>query len=135
LSTELTPELRQLVHGRANGRCEYCLLPESFAVHRHEPDHIIPRQHDGPTTEDNLALACMRCNRHKGPNIGSLDPLTGQLVLFFNPRTQSWATHFRLEDGYIQPLTPEARVTVKIFHLNDAHRVQERVALIKAKRY
>ncbi len=35
---------------------------------------------------DNLALACLRCNRHKGPNVGSFDPLTGQLTPFFNPR-------------------------------------------------
>lgn len=40
-------------------------------------DHIIPRQHGGLTQLDNLALACLHCNRHKGPNLAGLDPLDG----------------------------------------------------------
>lgn len=135
MSEELTRELRQLVSERAHGRCEYCLLPEQTALHKHEPDHIIPRQHDGETSPENLALARMRCNRHKGPNVGSFDPETGVLTPFFNPRTHQWTDHFYLENGRILPLTPEARVTVKILRLNDETRVEERLALIKAKIY
>ena len=74
--------LRRLVFERAAGRCEYCLLPQAVVVYRHEPDHIIPRQHGGQTEADNLALACTRCNRYKGPNVGSFDPQTGALVPF-----------------------------------------------------
>lgn len=96
----------------------------------HEPDHIIPNQHGGSSEADNLALACLRCNRRKGPNIGSLDPETGALVSFFNPRTQKWQQHFRLDGAMIQPLTPEGRVTVKILRLNDAQRVEERDRLM-----
>ncbi len=84
---------------------------------------------------DNLALACLRCNRHKGPNVGSFDPLTGQLTPFFNPRQQRWAEHFRLEQGEINPLTPEGRVTVRFLRLNDADRVAERQALQNAGLY
>ena len=29
---------------------------------------------------DNLALACHRCNLHKGPNLSGIDPLTGDPV-------------------------------------------------------
>jgi hypothetical protein len=133
--TNLTSDLRRLVHKRANGRCEYCLIPEHITLHKHEPDHIIPRQHAGATSAENLALACMRCNRQKGANIGSLDPQTGDLVLFFNPRNQLWIEHFQVEAGQIVPLTPEGRVTVKIFRLNDTKRVKERLALIKAGIY
>ncbi|MGE0683500.1 MAG: HNH endonuclease [Candidatus Binatia bacterium] len=30
----------------------------------------MPRRHGGETHERNLALACLRCNRYKGPNVG-----------------------------------------------------------------
>jgi hypothetical protein len=72
----------------------------------------------------------MHCNRHKGPNIGSFDPFTGDLVPFFNPRIQSWSEHFKLVGATIFPLIAEARVTIKIFHLNDADRIRERQSLI-----
>lgn len=126
---ELSDRLRQLVIERAGNRCEYCLLPQSAAFHKHEPDHIVPLQHGGETSESNLALACMRCNRYKGPNVGSIDSLTGKLVQFFNPRIHTWGDHFKLEGGIISPLTPEARVTVKILRINDEDRVLERIQL------
>ena len=135
MSTDISAALRRLVFARAGGCCEYCLLPHAAVVYRHEPDHIIPRQHDGRTTADNLALACTRCNRYKGPNIGSFDPETGKLVPFYNPRTQAWQDHFQLNGPVIRPLTPEGRVTVKILRLNDATRVKERKLLIEIGLY
>ena len=128
----VTPELRAFVAERAHFCCEYCLLPEWISAYRHEPDHIIPRQHGGETVADNLALACIRCNRRKGPNVGSFDPESGDLTAFFNPRTDSWNSHFQLRGALIQPLTPAARVTVNILGLNDDARVAERARLIKA---
>ena len=74
MSTDISPELRQLVAQRAGFRCEYCLLPETAALHKHEPDHIVSRQHGGATEANNLALAYLCCNRFKGPNIGPFDP-------------------------------------------------------------
>lgn len=132
MSLNISPKLRQLVRTRADNRCEYCLLPQSVALHKHEPDHIIPRQHEGKTESDNLALACMRCNRYKGPNVGSFDPHTGKLVPFFDPRTQEWSDHFEIRNAIIHPLSAEARVTVKILRLNNPERVAERQRLIEA---
>jgi 5-methylcytosine-specific restriction endonuclease McrA len=131
----ISTTLRQLVVERAEGHCEYCLLPQTAAAHKHEPDHIIPKQHDGETTADNLALSCTRCNRYKGYNVGSYDPETGELVPFYNPRVQEWSTHFQLEATIIQPLTPEGRVTAKMLHFNDPDRVQERERLIEVRLY
>jgi 5-methylcytosine-specific restriction endonuclease McrA len=131
----ISSSLRQAVFERAKGRCEYCLLPQAIAAHKHEPDHIIPKQHDGETTPDNLALACARCNRYKGYNVGSFDPETGDLVPFYNPRRQEWSAHFRLDGAMIQPLTAEGRVTVKMLHLNDTDRVEERERLIEVRLY
>ena len=127
--------IRQAVAERAAYRCEYCGLPQRFALHAHEPDHIVPHQHGGESHPQNLAWACLRCNRYKGPNVGSFDPETGRLVPFFNPRTQAWAAHFAWDGATIQPLTPEGRVTVTILRLNDADRVAERQRLMAAGLY
>ena len=130
MATQISKSLRNLVHDRAKGNCEYCLLPEKFSLHRHEPDHIVPVQHGGETSESNLALSCFRCNRYKGPNVGSFDPDTGQLVPFFDPRTDHWEDHFRIENGMIIPATPKARVTVLIFKLNEEKRILERKRIL-----
>ena len=129
MTSEVPTSLRRLVAERAAYRCEYCLLPQAVALHQHEPDHIVPLQHSGETHESNLALACLRCNRYKGPNVGSFDPLTGMLVPFFNPRSQVWSSHFVWDEAVIRPLTPEGRVTVRILRLNDSERVAERQRL------
>ncbi len=64
MPSDVLESLRQFVAKRANNYCEYCLLPQSIVLHKHEIDHIIPIQHGGKTSEENLALACMRCNRY-----------------------------------------------------------------------
>ncbi len=135
MAAEVSVGLRQLVANRADSRCEYCLLPQAVALHRHEPDHIVPRQHGGETQENNLALACVRCNRYKGPNVGSFDPFTNVLAPLFNPRTQVWAEHFRWDEATILPLTPEGRVTLRILRLNEGDRLVERQRLIAAGLY
>ena len=135
MPTDVANRLRQQVAERAEHRCEYCLLPEAFAFHKHEVDHIIPTQHGGDTEEANLAFACMRCNRHKGPNVGSFDPETGELVPFFNPRQHRWSSHFMLEEAVLQPLTAEARVTVKILDINNSERLTERRRLLRIGLY
>jgi 5-methylcytosine-specific restriction endonuclease McrA len=78
--------LANLVRVRAQGKCEYCHLPESVSRLRHVIDHIIARQHHGATAAENLALACGECNRAKGPNLAGLDPMDGALTRLFNPR-------------------------------------------------
>ena len=82
MTSSISLEIRKLVFERPSSKCEYCLFPQKVATHKHEPNHIIPIQHGGATEDQNLALACMRCNRYKGPNPGSFDPETGDLVQF-----------------------------------------------------
>jgi hypothetical protein len=69
-------EIRQ-VWLRAQSRCEYCHLFSSDHPLPFHVDHIIARQHGGQTVLDNLALSCLHCNRHKGPNIAGIDSATG----------------------------------------------------------
>jgi hypothetical protein len=124
-----------LVIERADRRCEYCLVHLEDVLLPHQPDHIIAEQHGGETITENLALACIHCNRNKGPNIASLDSATKQLVPLFNPRRDIWSEHFSLDDAYIRPLTPIGRVTVNLLKLNDPERIQVRQALIELERY
>lgn len=133
--TYVPTALRNMVHERAGGRCEYCLYPEEMSFLAFEVEHIVAEKHRGATIVDNLALSCPYCNRFKGTDLGSLDPETGQLTSFFNPRTQRWADHFRLDGARIVPLTPEGRVTVAILQLNHPDRITERQRLIQAGKY
>jgi 5-methylcytosine-specific restriction endonuclease McrA len=124
--TYISIALRQLVVDRAAGRCEYCRHPQELSLLSFEIEHIISEKHGGQTVANNLALACPYCNRFKGSDLGSLDPETGKLTSFFNPRTQKWIEHFHLNQAQIVPLTPEGRVTVLILQFNHPDRVQER---------
>lgn len=92
--TYIPVALRQLVFDRAFGRCEYCGFPQQMSFTTFEYEHIIAEKHGGTTTVDNLALACPFCNRFKGTDLGSLDPITHQLTPFFHPRQQRWEEHF-----------------------------------------
>jgi 5-methylcytosine-specific restriction endonuclease McrA len=131
--TYVPAALRRLVIERAGARCEYCLYPQGIGFWSFEMEHIVSEKHGGSTTEENLALACPFCNRAKGTDLGSLDPETGLLTPFFNPRTQQWRDHFALKpEGQILPQTPEGRVTVIILQINESARVKERRSLIAA---
>jgi len=41
----------------------------------------------------NVALACLHGNAHKWAYIDGEDPVSGQRVALFNPRTQRWEEH------------------------------------------
>ncbi|MDQ4076340.1 MAG: HNH endonuclease [Chloroflexota bacterium] len=127
--TYISAELRRQVATRANNLCEYCLIHEDDTYFGCQVDHIISEKHSGPTELDNLAYACAFCNRHKGSDIGSVDWETHQFVRFFNPRSDRWNEHFRLESVEIVPLTDIGRVTARILNFNYVDRLLERQAL------
>jgi hypothetical protein len=81
--TYSSPQVRQLVTERAKVRCEYCLFPQELSLLAFQMEHIIAEKHGDATTAENLALACPCCNRAKGSDLGSIDPLTGVLTPFF----------------------------------------------------
>ena len=130
--TYVSAALRQLVHDRANGTCEYCLMPEIAVLVSHEVDHVIAEKHGGRTESPNLALACTICNKHKGSDLASIDPVDGAIVRLFQPRGDRWPDHFQLRDGEIMPLTAIGRVTVRLLQLNRAERRLERKGLLAA---
>lgn len=97
-------------------------------------DHIIARQHGGSTIPENLALACGRCNRHKGPNIAGMDLETGAITALFHPRRDDWKQHFRWDGARIVGLTPQGRATVDALAMNLPERVAVRLALMEEGR-
>ena len=124
--------MRRAVHERAGGACEYCLLPEELAFAAHEVDHVVAQKHGGATEAENLALSCTLCNKHKGSDLASIDPETGALTPLYHPRRQRWWEYFQIDAGKLVPLTPMARVTVRLLQLNHPDRAVERELLISA---
>lgn len=135
MSRSVSPALRTAVEERASACCEYCRVPDLRAFFPHEPDHIIAGQHGGEAALENLARSCMQCNRAKGTNLASVDPLTGQPVFLFHPRREAWSEHFQLEEARIAGLTPAGRATARLLNFNDPERVEFRAILLQAGRY
>jgi 5-methylcytosine-specific restriction endonuclease McrA len=134
--TRIPSALRSEVIKRAQGRCEYCRVPQEAEWTDYEVDHVIAEQHGGKAEMKNLAYACFDCNRYKGPNLTSIDPQTGEVTRLFNPRTQKWDDHFQLDpNGPILPQTSEGRATARLLRFNDPIRVQQRADLIAAGRF
>ena len=119
--------LRQLVRRRAAYRCEYCQLRENeLAEIAFHVEHIIALKHGGSHDPSNLALACDRCNFHKGPNIAGIDAITGEVMPLFNPRRDEWNLHFERVGHLIVGRTPIGRASVEVLELNSPRRVELR---------
>lgn len=124
-------ELQQEVWRRAGRSCEYCHLPQAFDPLPFQIDHIIAQQHDGKTESVNLALACLYCNKHKGPNIAGVDPATRRIVRLFNPRRDRWSRHFRWSGPVLTGRTSIGRATIMVLAINDPQNVALRQALFE----
>lgn len=112
--------LRKRVAETAHNRCGYCLMPTEYVYAPMEIDHIWPLTLGGTDDEENLWLACPRCNLYKSSQTHSHDTETNQRVRLFNPREQVWSEHFRWSDSRteIMGITPTGRVTVIVLQLN-----------------
>jgi hypothetical protein len=113
--------IRAAVVARAGHRCEYCHLPTRGQVATFPVDHLIPRSNGGPTELANLALACPHCNGHKWKHADGQDPLSGDTVRLFNPRTDVWSDHFQwssAQAGVIEGKTAWGRATIARLQMN-----------------
>jgi HNH endonuclease len=135
MSVYISASIKKVVIQRANGVCEYCLIHQDFSMYSHEIDHVVATKHGGQSTTDNLVIACLPCNRHKGSDLTSIDPITGFITPLFNPRTQIWPDHFRLDGGHILGLTSTGRTTVFLLQMNEPSRLQLRQMLAMEKFY
>ena len=121
---------RNLVRRRAGDRCEYCGLHQFLSpLASLQVEHIRPRKHGGSDDADNLALACIDCNLHKGTNVAGYDLQTDALTELFHPRRQVWSAHFERRGAggvVIAGLTAVGRTTVAVLDLNSDDRLELR---------
>ena len=96
---------------------------------------MISRQHGGETVAENLALACLRCNGHKGPNISSIDSLGRGLTRLYHPRHDRWAEHFAWNVPILIGLTALGRATIRVLSINNETAVAVRRILIAEGAY
>ncbi len=91
-------------------------------------DHIIPQSLGGTDLLTNVCAACYRCNEFKGAKTIGRDPLSGEMVSIFNPRSDPWHEHFRWENGgtHIIGKTAIGRATVIELRLNNDFVVESR---------
>lgn len=115
---------RAQVRERAENRCEYCQLHQDDSpLATLHIEHVIPRVHGGNDNLENLALACIDCNLHKGPNLTGFDPSTGDLTELFHPRRQHWTDHFEWIGPHIVGRTALGRTTVQVLQMNSEDQV------------
>jgi hypothetical protein len=112
---------RSRIRQRANFLCEYCHSSEEASTSLFTLDHLIPQSLGGDDSEDNLALACHRCNGRRYNFTNGIDPDTQTSVALFNPRTDLWSDHFSWSaDGQnILGMTAIGRATLNRLDLND----------------
>src|SRR2546429_7679685 len=112
-------QIRSHVRERAHNACEYCHLHQRdsplAALHI---EHIIPKTHGGSDDLDNLALACIDCNLHKGTNLTGIDPETNEVTELFHPRRQDWNEHFGLQGVHVIGKTETGRTTIRVLNMN-----------------
>jgi hypothetical protein len=108
----------------------YCQIPQDFDPATFEVDHVIPEKMNGVTELENLALACFKCNNHKGPNIAAIDPTTGDKAFLFDPRSHDWNDHFRWDGPVLIGMSDKGRATISLLQINSNHRVAHRRQLI-----
>jgi 5-methylcytosine-specific restriction endonuclease McrA len=115
---------RAQVRDRAHNTCEYCQLRQDdsplAALHI---EHIVPKIHGGTDDPDNLALACIDCNLHKGTNLTGIDPQTNEVTELFHPRRQNWDDHFEWRGTHLVGKTAVGRTTVRVLNMNSEDQI------------
>jgi hypothetical protein len=112
---------RQRIRQRANFLCEYCHSSEEASTSLFTFDHLIPQSLGGNDTENNLALACHRCNGRRYNFTDGIDPETQTTFPIFNPRQNNWSEHFiwSVDGQKILAITAIGRATLNRLDMND----------------
>jgi hypothetical protein len=110
------------------GRCDH-LDTNRRASKKQKP--ILP---ENPVRIDTGQLresrVCSFCNRHKGPNIAGIDPISGEAVPLFNPRRDRWPDHFEWNGPVLLGKTSRGLATIQVLAINHEGTVNIRRELI-----
>jgi 5-methylcytosine-specific restriction endonuclease McrA len=124
----MTRAIQERVRQRAGYCCEYCQLHQDdsplAALHI---EHIRPIKHGGTDDLENLCLACIDCNLHKGPNLAGYDPDSDQLTELYHPRRQRWDDHFEWRGIYLFGKTAVGRTTIVVLNMNSEDQLDLRL--------
>ena len=113
------PQIKAQVRERATNACEYCQLrQEDSPLAVLHIEHIVPKLHGGSDNLENLALACIDCNLHKGTNLTGIDPETNAGTELFHPRRHGWNDHFEWQGISLVGKTAIGRTTVRVLNMN-----------------
>lgn len=117
----LPTAVRQRLIEADDHRCAYCRTAQSHSGSPMVVDHVRPRSKGGATSFENLCFACYRCNLFKGPQVETVDPLSGELTPLFRPRDDQWGEHFAWDDVSLHILgrTSIGRATIAALHINN----------------
>jgi hypothetical protein len=129
VGNDITEALRNEVARRAHHRCEYCLIREDDIAFRPHIDHIVSRKHGGLSDIENLAYACVLCNRSKGSDVAAVNERSGEIVRLFHPREDLWADHFQLDGHVIRARSDAGAATAGLLRFNAPERLAERSLL------
>ena len=129
MGNDITEALRNEVARRAHHRCEYCLIHEDDIAFRPHVDNIVSRKHGGLSDIENLAYACVICNRSKGSDVASINGRSGEIVRLFHPRQDLWADHFQLDGCSIRAISDVGTATAALLRFNAPERLAERSLL------
>ena len=113
-------EYKEILEEIAGGRCEYCKSLAKYATESFCIDHILPKSKGVADDLTNLAFSCIGCNSRKYNKTSAIDPVTGEEVTLFNPRTDNWNQHFVwANDSFrIIGISPIGRATIEALKLN-----------------
>lgn len=129
--------VRNEVRERASGACEYCRHQEAYSSDSFAIDHILPRSHGGSDASGNLSLACNGCNGRKYNKTEGIDPVSGRISPFFNPREEKWSDHFQWSGDFTRVIgiTAKGRATVSELELNRPNLIRLRSVLSMAGKH
>jgi hypothetical protein len=85
--------------------------------------------HGGTDDVENLVLACIDCNLHKGTNLTGIDPQTSQLTELFHPRRENWDEHLELQGVYLVGKTATGRTTIRVLDMNSDDQIALRSSM------
>ena len=117
---KISRKTRELVDLRAKNRCEYCQWWSDFSVDRFCIEYIVPISKDGSDELHNLAYSCGYCNTNKADETEAIDPVSGETVQIFHPRSNKWSVHFSWSDDFLTVIgkTKKGRATIVLLDIN-----------------